>query len=124
MRMTASWFGSNAIHRIQGCCGALAPHSGRLPSDHPLALHDPPIRDGCHDQRLARAVMTSQPTADGSAVLDPVQDAFRAGFAGAASGILDRLCARRSAGRRSGRRDGRKPSNKGMGISISRQKPP
>src|SRR4249919_1578213 len=26
------------------------------------------------------AVMTSRPTADGSAVLDPVQDAFRAGF--------------------------------------------
>ena len=46
--------------------------------------------------------MTSPPTADSSAVLDPVQDAFRAGFAGAASGILDGGCAWRSADRQVG----------------------
>ena len=49
-----------------------------------------------------------------SAVLDPVQDAFRAGSAGAASGILDSLCARRSTRSQVGTKGWPPPSNKGM----------
>ena len=91
MRMTASWFGSNAIHRIQGCCGAWRPTPAGLRSSRGAARSAD--RPGGPTDTTREAVMTSPPTADSSAVLDAVQDASR----------RLRRCRKRHPGQRSAR---------------------